>query len=42
MDEIKNEVIGDLKSYLEYLKGMGIYSLPASEISLTNPGHLPL
>jgi DNA polymerase len=31
MDESKNEVITDLKSYLEYLKGMGIFSLPLSE-----------
>jgi len=32
MDQEINEMIGDLKSYLEYLKGMGIASLPASEI----------
>jgi DNA polymerase len=32
MDENMNEVISDLKSYLEYLKGMGILSLPTSEI----------
>ena len=31
MDEIRNEVINDLKAYLEYLKGMGITSLPVSE-----------
>jgi len=31
MDKNINEVIGDLKSYLEYLKGMGITSLPLSE-----------
>jgi uracil-DNA glycosylase family 4 len=31
MDENLNEIISDLKSYLEYLKGMGISSLPASE-----------
>jgi uracil-DNA glycosylase family 4 len=39
MDEIKNELISDFKSYLEYLKGMGIVSLPASEITLdkSNP-----
>ena len=30
MDENINEVISDLKSYLEYLKGMGIHSLPIS------------
>jgi DNA polymerase len=31
MDEIKNELISDFKSYLEYLKGMGITSLPVTE-----------
>jgi DNA polymerase len=31
MDENMNEIISDLKSYLEYLKGMGIVSLPISE-----------
>jgi DNA polymerase len=31
MDERIGEMINDLKSYLEYLKGMGISSLPASE-----------
>ena len=31
MDGNKNEVVRDLKSYLEYLKGMGITSLPVSE-----------
>ena len=31
MDGSKNEVVRDLKSYLEYLKGMGITSLPVSE-----------
>jgi uracil-DNA glycosylase family 4 len=31
MDENRNEMVADLKSYLEYLKGMGITSLPASE-----------
>jgi DNA polymerase len=31
MDENLNEMVSDLKSYLEYLKGMGISSLPASE-----------
>jgi len=31
MDENTSELIGDLKSYLEYLKGMGISSLPAAE-----------
>jgi DNA polymerase len=31
MDENINELISDLKSYLEYLKGIGIVSLPVSE-----------
>ncbi|MGA2517245.1 MAG: uracil-DNA glycosylase [Thermodesulfobacteriota bacterium] len=31
MDEHINEMIGNLKSYLEYLKGMGIAFLPTSE-----------
>jgi DNA polymerase len=31
MDGNKNEVVRDLKSYLEYLKGMGITSVPVSE-----------
>jgi len=31
MDENINEVISDLKSYLEYLKGMGITFLPVTE-----------
>jgi DNA polymerase len=31
MDGNKNEVVRDLKSYLEYLKGMGITSLPVPE-----------
>ena len=31
MDENVNEIIGDLRSYLGYLKEMGITSLPASE-----------
>jgi DNA polymerase len=30
MDENINEMIGDFKSYLEYLKGMGINSIPSS------------
>jgi DNA polymerase len=38
MDEKMSEVISDLKSYLEYLKGMGIHSLPGSEIKLDEPG----
>jgi DNA polymerase len=37
MDENISEVISDLKSYLEYLKGMGIVSLPTSEIKLGEP-----
>jgi DNA polymerase len=32
MDENINELISNLKTYLEYLKGMGIVSLPASEM----------
>jgi len=32
MDENINELITDLKTYLEYLKGMGIVSLPTSEM----------
>jgi len=31
MDENISELISDLKSYLEYLKGMGIASLPVAE-----------
>jgi uracil-DNA glycosylase family 4 len=31
MDENINELISNLKTYLEYLKGMGIVSLPISE-----------
>jgi DNA polymerase len=31
MDENINEMINDLKSYLEYLKGIGIVSLPVSK-----------
>lgn len=31
MDENINELLSDLKIYLEYLKGMGIVSLPVSE-----------
>jgi DNA polymerase len=37
MDENINEMIGDLKSYLEYLKGMGIVALPASEMKPDEP-----
>jgi len=37
MDEKMSEVISDLKSYLEYLKGMGIASLPTSEIKPDGP-----
>ncbi len=32
MDQKVQEIINDLKSYLEYLKGMGIEALPVSEI----------
>jgi len=38
MDENINELISDLKSYLEYLKGMGIVSIPASEMKADEPG----
>jgi uracil-DNA glycosylase family 4 len=36
MGENFNEMISDLKSYLEYLKGMGISSLPNSESNSRN------
>ena len=32
MDQQIREIIFDLKSYLEYLKGMGITALPLSEM----------
>ena len=38
MDQKIDEMIADLKSYLEYLKGMGIVSLPASEMKADEPG----
>ncbi len=38
MDENINEIISDLKVYLEYLKGMGIVSLPTSEMKPDEPG----
>jgi DNA polymerase len=38
MDENINELISDLKTHLEYLKGMGIVSLPASEMKADEPG----
>jgi uracil-DNA glycosylase len=38
MDENINELISDLKTYLEYLKGMGIVSLPTSEKKSDEPG----
>jgi DNA polymerase len=38
MDQKIDEMIDDLKSYLEYLKGMGIVSLPASEMEADEPG----
>ena len=37
MDENINELISNLKTYLEYLKGMGIVSLPASEMKADEP-----
>jgi DNA polymerase len=42
MNEKTDEVISDLKSYLEYLKGMGIASFPASEMKLSesNPSRV--
>ncbi len=42
MDENRNEVIADLKSYLEYLKGMGIHSLPTSETAVDEPRTSPV
>jgi DNA polymerase len=38
MDENINELISNLKTYLEYLKGMGIVSLPASGMKADEPG----
>ena len=38
MDPKVQEIIADLKSYLEYLKGMGIVSIPASK---SNPEKTP-
>jgi DNA polymerase len=35
MDDKIGELMSDLKSYLEYLKGMGIVSFPTSEIKLS-------
>ncbi len=37
MDENINGLISDLKTYLEYLKGMGIVSLPSSGMEPENP-----
>jgi len=37
LDENINELISDLKTYLEYLKGMGIVSLPSSEMEPEKP-----
>ena len=37
MDENINEMISDLKTYLEYLKGMGIVSFPVSEMKPNEP-----
>jgi DNA polymerase len=39
MDEILNEIIGDLKTYLEYLKGMGIVSIPGYKIKADEPSY---
>ena len=38
MDENINEWISDLKTYLEYLKGMGIDTLPTSGMKADEPG----
>ncbi len=38
MDKDAHEVISDLKSYFEYLRGLGIHSLPASEMKPGEPG----
>ena len=38
MDENINELISDLKTYLEYLKGMGIVSLPTSGMKADETG----
>ena len=38
MDENINELISDLKTYLEYLKGMGIDTLPTSGMKADEPG----
>ena len=37
MDQKFNEIVADLKSYLEYLKGMGIEDLPFSERDTSSP-----
>jgi len=37
MDRENQEIISNLKTYLEYLKGMGIVSLPASEMKADEP-----
>jgi DNA polymerase len=37
MDQKFNEIVADLKSYLEYLKGMGIENLPFSERDTSSP-----
>jgi DNA polymerase len=42
MDENINELISDLKTYLEYLKGMGIVSLPTSGIKADEPGQFTM
>jgi len=42
MDENLNEMISDLKSYLEYLKGMGIHSLLSSGREVDKPSPSPM
>ena len=37
LDQKVIEVINDLKSYLKYLQGLGIQSLPASGMEINNP-----
>jgi uracil-DNA glycosylase family 4 len=42
MDENLNEMISDFKSYLEYLKGMGIHFLLRSERKVDKPNSSPM
>ncbi len=37
MDENINELVSDLKTYLEYLRGMGIHSIPSSGLEPKQP-----